>query len=293
MAKRKKKKGNEFSRKKSRWTNHYRMVVLNDDTFEERFSLKLNRLNVFFITAISALLLIVLTTLLIAFTPLREYIPGYSNAKTKSTAVQLTKETDSLRQVLATKDEQYNRIKKILLGDLTFEEYESTTAEDSTTIIQAVPDLSPSEQENELRNEVAKVDRYNILNDASVRTEFVLFTPVSGSLTGSFNPEEDHYAVDIAASVGTPIKAAADGTVIFSGWTVETGYTVIIEHAFGLITVYKHAGELLKQQNDRVESGEVIASIGNTGELTTGPHLHFEIWSDGYPLDPSNFISFK
>jgi murein DD-endopeptidase MepM/ murein hydrolase activator NlpD len=287
MAKKKKKIQN------NKWTHHYRMVVLNDDTFEERFSLKLNRLNVFIVTIISAVLLIGLTTILIAFTPIREYIPGYADVTTKKIALELSKETDSLKQLVATNDEFYGRIKMLLNGDITAEEYAriDSIAKVETTV--EVPDLSPIKEDSLLREEVAQADRYSVIAGAKAKTNFVFFPPVKGTISGNYDTELKHYAVDVVAASGTPIKAAADGTVVFASWSADTGYTILIEHAYGLITVYKHAGSLNKEQNDQVLAGEVIASVGNTGELTTGPHLHFEIWSDGYPLDPTNFINFE
>ncbi|OUS19213.1 peptidase M23 [Nonlabens dokdonensis] len=287
MAKKKKKI------QKNKWTHHYRMVVLNDDTFEERFSLKLNRLNVFIVTIISAVLLIGLTTVLIAFTPIREYIPGYADVTTKKIALELSKETDSLKQLVATNDEFYGRVKMLLNGDITAEEYAriDSIAKVETTV--EVKDLSPIKEDSLLREEVAQADRYSVIAGAKAKTNFVFFPPVKGTISGNYDTELKHYAVDVVAASGTPIKAAADGTVVFASWSADTGYTILIEHAYGLITVYKHAGSLNKEQNDQVLAGEVIASVGNTGELTTGPHLHFEIWSDGYPLDPTNFINFE
>ena len=121
----------------------------------------------------------------------------------------------------------------------------------------------------------------------------MLFPPVSGTISEPYNLEEKHYAVDVVVAKDTPVKATADGIVIFSEWTVSTGYVIILEHSYGLISVYKHNAELSKSQGDLVKAGEVIAIAGNTGELSTGPHLHFELWNDGYPINPTNFIDFK
>ncbi|MEP3823291.1 MAG: M23 family metallopeptidase, partial [Nonlabens ulvanivorans] len=107
------------------------------------------------------------------------------------------------------------------------------------------------------------------------------------------NAEKKHYAVDITSAANSPVKAAADGTVIFAGWSTDTGNTILMEHSYGVITVYKHMATLSKKQNDQVQAGEVIGIVGNTGELTNGPHLHFELWMDGYPQDPTNFINFQ
>ncbi len=278
---------------RSKWRSHYRMVVLNDDTFEERFSLKLNRINVAVVTIVSAVILITLTTLFIAFTPVREFIPGYSSSELRNETTILMQETDSLKVRLALNEQQYNRIKMVLKGDITSEEYARIDSIAQVETSLSLQDFAPGREDSLLREEVAREDKYNVLEGATARTNFVFFKPLAGSISNGFNTREKHYAVDVTAATNAPIKAAAAGTVVFSGWTAETGYTILLEHAYGLITVYKHCGSLLKEQNDQVLAGEVIASVGNTGELTNGPHLHFELWSDGYPLDPTNFINFE
>ncbi|SCY33136.1 Peptidase family M23 [Nonlabens sp. Hel1_33_55] len=278
---------------KGKWRNQYRLVVLNDDTFEERFSLKLTRLNVFTVTLVSAVLLVGLTTFFIAFTPVREFIPGYSDSKVRNETTALLQETDSLKARLALNEQQYDRIKMVLSGDITSEEYAriDSVAQAETTI--SLSDFTPSREDSLLREEVAREDKFNLIEGAKARTNFVFFKPVVGKISNGYSTKDKHYGVDVTTAVNTPVKAAAAGTVVFSGWSAETGYTILLEHSYGLITVYKHCGTLTKSQNDQVLAGEVIASVGNTGELTNGPHLHFELWSDGYALDPINFINFE
>ena len=140
---------------------------------------------------------------------------------------------------------------------------------------------------------IADEDKYNIISDEEKKPLFILFTPAKGIVSEKFNIDQKHFAVDIALEENTPIKSAAKGTVIFSEWTAETGYVIILEHPYGLLSAYKHNASLLKEQGDSVEAGEVIASAGNTGEFSTGFHLHFELWTDGYPVDPENFIDFS
>ncbi|MGB3590289.1 MAG: M23 family metallopeptidase [Nonlabens sp.] len=278
--------------KPRKWKHHYRMVVLDDDSFEEKFSLKLNKLNVLIATLFVASIFMAATAAAIFFTPLKEYVPGYAVTTVSPEMLQLAATTDSLRQQLQTNQQQYERIKMVLSGDISTDEYQRI---DSITIAETSFDLDqlePIDEDSLLRMEVAREDRYNVNQGAIVEANFVFFPPVRGTITQPYDKSIKHYAVDIAARFKTPIKAAADGTVIFAGWTVETGYAIIIEHSYGTITVYKHAERLYKEQNDKVLSGEVIASVGNTGELTSGPHLHFEIWSEGYPLDPTDFIAF-
>lgn len=276
----------------SKWRSHYRMVVINDDTFEERFSLKLNRLNVFVVTTLAAIILVALTTVIIAFTPLRELIPGYSDTQVKKNTAILLQRADSLETVIDLNRQQFDRIQMVLSGNITTQEYERIDSIAQVETANQDQIIEPIPQDSVLRDEVAREDQFNLMEGAVARTNFVFFTPVKGSISSNYNPDKEHYAVDITAAVGTPVKVAAAGTVIFAGFTTDTGYTIIVEHPYGLITAYKHLGNILASQNDQVLAGEVLGSIGNTGELTNGPHLHFELWSDGYPLDPTNFINF-
>lgn len=271
----------------------YRLVILNESTFEERLTFKLTRLNVFVFTVLSAFLLIGLTTLLIAFTSLREYIPGYPSTKLKKQAVELSYQTDSLKQVLAINERYYASIKKVLEGEISPAQFNRDSIIEVAKADIAPADLQPTEADLALRETVDKEDKYNLFETAISEADFVLFPPVNGSVSDIYNASDKHFGIDITVAPDTPIKATADGTVIFAEWTVETGYVIIIEHSHGLISVYKHNKSLTKDQGDLVKAGEVIATGGNTGELSTGPHLHFELWSDGYPINPINFIEFK
>lgn len=273
--------------------NTYRLVILNEDTFEERLSFKLNRLNVFVLVALSGLILTGLTILLIAFTPLREYIPGYSSTALKKQAVELNFKTDSLQQIIALNEKYYQSIKKVLKGEVETVEFNRDSIISATKIEVSQSGLDPTREDSILRVKVDKEDKYNLFETATSQASFVLFPPVNGSISDDYDVGAKHYAVDIVVSKDTPIKATADGTVIFAEWTAETGFVIIIEHSKGLISVYKHNASLTKSQGDLVKRGEVIATAGSTGELTTGPHLHFELWSDGYPVNPTNFIDFK
>lgn len=271
----------------------YRLVILNEDTFEERFAIKLTRLNVFVIVSLSSILLVAGTIFLIAFTPLREYIPGYSSSKLKRQATELSFKTDSLRQVIEINDKYFASIKRVLTGDVAAVEFNKDSILDAFNEDPGKLTVLPTKQDSILREKVDKEDKYNFFESAISASNFVLFPPVNGNISEGYNVKEKHYAVDIIVAKNTPVKATADGTVIFAEWTAETGYVVIIEHSYELISVYKHNASLTKEQGDIVKAGEVIAISGNTGEFTTGPHLHFELWSKGYPINPTNFIDFK
>lgn len=289
MAK-KKKKEKKFAKK---LLHKYRLVILNEDTFEERFAIKLTRLNVFVLTSISAILLIFLTILLIAFTPLREYIPGYSSAKLKKEASMLNYKTDSLVQELELNKRYYASIRKVLTGDVSTVDFDRDSVIEAAKNDPEILQTTTNREDSLLRDKVEKEDKYNLFDDTSNQNNFVLFPPVNGTISEGYNIEDKHYAVDVVVATNTPVKATADGTVIFAEWTVETGYVVIIEHNQELISVYKHNAAITKAQGDLVKAGEVIAMSGNTGELSTGPHLHFELWSKGYPVNPTNFIDFQ
>lgn len=286
----KKKKSKRIARK---LLDKYRLVILNEETFEERISFKLTRLNVFVVASISTIILIVLTTVLIAFTPLREYIPGYSSAALKKKATVLSYKTDSLQQVISMNEKYYASIKKVLQGDVSSVDFNKDSIIQAVKLEASDVDLNPISEDSILREKVDKEDKYNLFESATSVTNFVLFPPVNGPISEPYNVKEKHYAVDIVVAKDTPIKSVADGIVVFAEWTASTGYVIIIEHSYGLISVYKHNTSLTKSQGDLVKAGEVIATAGNSGELSTGPHLHFELWNDGYPVNPTNFIDFK
>ena len=276
---------------KKKLLHKYRLVVLNENTFEERFSFKLNRLNVFVFSTLFIVLLISITTLIIAFTPLREYIPGYSSTKLKKKATLLRYKTDSLQRIISINEQYLASIQKVLTGDLKTVDFNKDSIVEAAKLEASDIDLNPSAADSLLREKVLQEDKYNPLAENS-ELNFVLYSPVKGTITESYNPKEKHYAVDVVAPTDTPVKSTADGTVIFAEWTTETGNVIIVKHRNNLISVYKHNGTLTKVQGELVKAGEVIATVGNTGEFTTGPHLHFELWSDGYPINPTNFIDF-
>ncbi len=285
-----KQKNKKFAKK---LLHKYRLIILNEDTFEERFAIKLTRLNVFVLMSISAIFLIAATTVLIAFTPLREYIPGYSSTSLKRKATQLSYKTDSLQQVISMNAQYFESIKRVLKGDVSTVDFNKDSIIKAAEMDVYVINLNPSKEDSILREKVDKEDKYNLFESATSKVNFVLFPPVNGTISEGYSVQDKHYAIDIVVAKDTPVKATSDGTVILAEWTTQTGYVVIIEHGNGLISVYKHNASLTIEQGDLVKSGEVIAISGNTGELTTGPHLHFELWSDGYPIDPTTFIDFE
>ncbi|MBO3115240.1 M23 family metallopeptidase [Winogradskyella sp. DF17] len=286
----KKKKEKKIAKK---LLHKYRLVILNEDTFEERFAIKLTRLNVFVLTSISAIFLVFFTILLIAFTPLKEYIPGYSSASLKKRASLLNYKTDSLVNELEINKRYFASIRKVLTGEVETLEINRDSLIEEAANEEVLLNINKNREDSLLRAKVEKEDKFNVFESSIDPSNFVLFPPVNGTISEGYNLEEKHFAVDVVVPENTPVKSTADGTVIFAEWTIETGYVIIIEHSQELISVYKHNNSITKAQGDLVKSGEVIAMSGNTGELSTGPHLHFELWNKGYPVNPTNFIEFQ
>ena len=226
----------------------YRLVILNEDTFEERFAIKLTRLNVFVIFSLSAIVLILLTTILIAFTPLREYIPGYSSTALKREATMLNYKTDSLQQVIYMNQQYLESIKRVLKGDVASVEFNKDSIIEAAELDAQNLNINPSREDSLLREKVDKEDKYNLFESATTKASFVLFPPVKGTISEGYNVEEKHYAVDIVVAKDTPVKATADGTIVLAEWTTQTGYVVIIDHGNGLISAYKHNASLTKEQ---------------------------------------------
>jgi murein DD-endopeptidase MepM/ murein hydrolase activator NlpD len=278
---------------KDKLIHKYRLVVLNEDTFEEKLSFKLTRLNVFILGSIFSILLIVGTIFLIAFTSLREYIPGYSSTQLKKDATKLVYKTDSLEQVLEVNNLYIQKIRALLTGEISEDVFDKDSILDVIQYDKDTMNLLASQEDLDFRQEIESADRYSIFEEATKDVDIVFFAPVVGTISDGYNLETKHFAVDIAVEMGTPVKAVADGTVIFAEWTANTGNVIIIKHASGFISIYKHNATLHKHQGDLVKSGEVIASAGNSGEYSTGPHLHFELWNEGYPVNPTNYIDFE
>ena len=276
---------------KQKLTDKYRLVVLNEDTFEERFSLKLSLLNVFVLGGVFSFLLILVTTFFITFTSIKEYIPGYSSTDLKIKATKLAFQTDSLKRKLDVLQDFTKALQPILTGEIEAEAIDSVNLLDRINVQDSL--LNATREDSLFREKIESQDRFPIQNNAATNVKIVFFAPLNGSISEGFDAKKNHLAVDIVAKKNSAVKATADGTVIFSGWTTETGYVIILKHSYDYISVYKHNGNLLKEQGDFVKSGEVIASVGSSGELTTGPHLHFELWSGGYAINPINLIDFK
>ena len=271
-----------------RWRNKFRFVILNDDTFEEVLTVKLSPLNIFTGSVFAILFTIAITTLVIAYTPLKEMIPGYASSKLRRESINLALKADSLETSVRLNKQYINGIQRILNGEVIDSVLiDLQEGEDS---LDAVVLSSPSAQDSAFRQWVEEENEFTLDQNAPELDIPQLMAPVDGLVTSSFESSKSHYAVDIAAPKNTPVKSCYEGTVVYADWSSETGHVIIVQHERNLLSAYKHNSALLKTVGDYVRSGEAIAIIGNSGENSTGPHLHFELWYDGYAINPEEYI---
>ena len=277
----------------------YRLVLFNEQTFEERFSFRLTRMNVFISLLSLSMIFIIFTFFLIAYTPIREYIPGYPSIDQRRELYRLNMMADSLADNVRQKDIYLQNIKNIIEDNA--ELHNQPELEDENIRYDSIT-IYKSEQDSILRAEFESQEMYNLYftepgsKNESYRTSirnFYFYRPLNGIITSSFDLSLKHYGVDVVTAKNEAIMATLEGTVVYAGWTIETGHVIALQHAQNLISVYKHNSVLLKQEGDIAKAGEPIAIAGQSGELATGPHLHFELWYNGTPVDPEEYIIFN
>jgi len=275
----------------------YRLVVMNDATFDESFSAFLTPLNV--IAGVAFLFISITTVVLciVILTPLKEYIPGYSDTQTRIRALNTTVKVDSLERAQTIYGSYFDNLQRILSGEVETDTAKMGLGADAKEYDNL--DFSVSSQDSMLRQQVESEERYALSSESESVSESLglpgtlLFPPIIGTITSDFDLTVGHYGIDVAAKEGETIKAILDGTVVMASFTSDGGNVIQIQHANNLVSVYKHNSILLKKVGDRVEAGDSIAIIGNSGELTDGPHLHFELWYNGTPLNPRDYIAFS
>ena len=277
-----------------RLNNKYRLIIYNDKTFEELFWIRLSRLNLFTVLGISAIILITIVVSVVAYTPLREFIPGYPNGEMTSKIKLNSIKVDSLEHELQRRDKYFENIKNIIEGK-DFDKTPHSFTRDTNFKTKNIS-FKKSKSDSIFRSQVEESEKFNLLLFEKKNTDdfnsLHFFPPLKGLVTNHFNLSENHYGVDIVSKPDEVISAVLDGTVTLSAWTLETGYIIEIQHNANLISVYKHLSQRLKETGSKVRAGEAIAIIGNTGELSSGPHLHFELWRNGIPLNPESYIMF-
>lgn len=300
--------GNDDRSLMEKLRDNYRLVIMNAETFEEITSLRLTPLSVY--VGLSSLIVgtAILVTMAIIWTPLKRYIPGYGDFQRDAEIAELTSKVANLEDEIQAHRKYNENFRKLLNGDLAdmskeAAEKQGQPADQADTLPKDVERIPEDEQ---LRSAVARgtfssdpaltasVSNNNATGPREVPLEQLSFIPpVSGDVTSAFDLKKEHYGIDIGAAKNTAVKAAADGMVISSGYTVETGYSIAIQHPNNVVTMYKHNSVLLKREGSPVKAGEAIAIIGNTGEQSSGPHLHFELWHKGRAVNPTGYINFN
>jgi murein DD-endopeptidase MepM/ murein hydrolase activator NlpD len=256
----------------------YRLVIMNDSNFEEKLSFRLSRMNVFIITISVSFLLIVSIVVIIAFTPIREYIPGYSNVEDRHQLYRLSKESDSLKTMISVTSQYLDSLMIVLSGTGSFQRIDFS-------------EISRFIDVPEFKTEI----KYTSDLGTSVKNTlepFLFYKPVEGVITQEFLPALYHFGIDVVTPIESPVLAIRDGSVILARWSYQFGNMIIIQHPNNFISVYKHNSVLLKKEGDKVKGGEPIAISGNTGEISTGPHLHIEMWMNGTPVNPAIFLNY-
>ncbi len=271
----------------------YRLVFLNDGTFEEKFSIRLNRWNLFVGLGSVIILLFVFTFMIISNTGLRYWVSGYHDVMDDRLLYHTQLRLDSQERAMKQYDLWLTNFKKILTGEEIDDRFSDTI--DASSRSYDTIRLRHSPEDSMLRAEYSQVDPYAITrrSKTGITQGFLFFPPIKGTVINGFNPRTHHYAVDIAARQNEAVKATLNGTVILATWSSETGWTIMLQHTDNLISVYKHNSALLKKQGEYVRAGEPVAVYGGTGRTSSGQHLHFELWYYGNPVDPQDYMVFE
>jgi murein DD-endopeptidase MepM/ murein hydrolase activator NlpD len=280
---------------KSNWRDKYRFSVVNDHTFEEIWRIKLTRYNAFLLTSLLLFFIIGGTATLISFTNLREFIPGYPDVGMRRNILLSSIRLDSLERELNLRDKYFANLNLIISGK---PRAENVLMQDTSGSYSSIK-FTVSPEDSALRARVEKEERFNLTLGPSTTESTAnlaglhFFPPLKGVISGRFDTRSKHFGTDIVSTPKALVYAALDGTVIFTGWTMETGFVIEVQHQNNIVSVYKHNSSLLKETGDLVRAGEAISVVGDSGELyTSGPHLHFEIWYKGSALDPEKHILF-
>lgn len=267
---------------KDRLKEHFRLVIINDETLEEISAYKLSLMNIYLLISSAFVLIGLLVFLLFAFTPLKVLIPGYGDVEANKEFIELTQKTKKMESDITALTEYIERSRTRLVGTEPIEGGNDDNSSTESPPILIEEFLAEKEEPVPPKKEPSKAKL----------GQYYLLPPISGPISAIFDPKEKHYGIDILGPKNTAVKAVMDGFVISSDWTLESGNTIAIQHANNIVSFYKHNSTILKKAGSFVEAGEAIAIIGNSGTLSDGPHLHFELWYNGHPVNPTEFINF-
>ena len=272
-------------------SERFHILLVNEKTLEKRKLISSSTFNLAASSFIAFIVILSASFLLIYFTPLKEYFRGYTSEELRQNSVENSIKLDSLENLYIMQSNYINSLKDLLSGNISYEELDENLNRSENKIIE-LEIVETNQDDSLLRALVEEEDKYNAFDIQGERFTTVLFPPVKGGLSSAFDVNSKHYGVDIVMPENSPVHSISEGIVVFSEWTSATGFVIIIKHLNGLTSIYKHNSSIVKNQGDRVDTGEIIAFTGNTGELTTGPHLHFELWYQGEPVDPQSYIEF-
>ncbi len=275
--------------------NKYRLELFDESTFSALLSFRVSRLYIMIIASAFSLLFIAIVFLLVVFTPIKTFIPGYPDKNTRLRMERNAILVDSLIQQFEKKERFFEGIVNIIYGE-DFKNNRTSSRDSLAPLDTKKIVFSRSATDSLFRRKHENIEKYSlkISGNKTIKdlATILFYAPLKGIISLKFNPQKKHFGVDIISKENARVSSILDGTVIFAGWTLDTGYVLQIQHRNNLVSVYKHNSELLKKQGAHVKSGEVIALLGNSGELTSGPHLHFEIWHNGRALNPEDYIKF-
>jgi lipoprotein NlpD len=268
----------------------YRLSFFNESMLEEVWSFRLSQLTVFIYVGLFAFALITITSIIIILTPIRNYLPGYLDVEIRNEILQNALRADSLETKIAIQSRYIENLSAILTGNITFDSIDY----DPSSLVNANYDIPRSERDSAFISQFEEDEKYSLtaLNPSPTQTEIFFYKPLNGIISAAFNPDLSHFGIDLTSAPKESVLATLDGTVIFTGFDPNFGNVITLQHKNDFISIYKHNELLLKQVGDRVIAGEAIAIVGNTGQLSTGQHLHFELWHKGTPVNPEDYISF-
>lgn len=270
----------------------YKLSFINENTLEEVWSFRLSQLSVFISLGVFAFSLVAFTAFIIIMTPIRNYLPGYLDVEVRKEIVQNALRADSLERMIEIQNLYLKNVTGIISGTI---ELDSIREIDSLVRVDADFEIPRSPEEEEYVKNFEQEEKYNltVLNTNPLPMDGLFFyKPVNGVISSHYQADIHHFGVDIAAASKESVLATLDGTVMYAGYDPNQGNVIQLQHKNGFVSVYKHNELLLKEPGEQVVAGEAIALVGNTGKLSTGPHLHFELWYNGKPVNPEDFIVF-
>lgn len=276
----------------SNWlTTKYLLIVKNEEDFSEKRNYQFTYAKAIAI-CVSIFLVVLFIGILLVNTFLSKWFdPRYAQRQLKKELIDLTVKVDSLEKQNDLMDTYIYTFKTMLTGGV---ESANDNGQENDGVVKKVDIDYVAPIDDKIRKEFeGEAFDVNPLNQNSYEStlQMHLFKPIDGIVVEDYSPEKDHYAVDIVAKEDEPVKSVASGTIIMSSWTDDTGYVIGVQHEHNLVSFYKHNAVLLKKAGDFVKAGDILGIIGNSGDLTTGPHLHFELWHDGNPINPKNYIN--